>query len=237
MTAPAFQSERGDRSDLIPLINRTNQRAPRIRCRARTAVQISGGAWEDQHVIELGPPPVQALEVVGIDVRHIARDRRGVQRDKGTAARAVATAHLRQVLIERFAEATARGHHRHALQVQAIVGKKVANGLPATAQAGHIGDKNPDWPQIAHAAGARVLPNAKQKLRVCPFGGMVHLGDDRCSMPTMAEVAKLEDQEKGGPSVGHAVDDQLAVAAGELMDLLTPAEVGEEKGLGHTASP
>ena len=53
----------------------------------------------------------------------------------------------------------------------------------------------------------------------------------------MAKMAKLEDEKVGGPPVGHAVDDQLAVAAGELMDLLTPTEVGEEKGLGHTASP
>lgn len=53
----------------------------------------------------------------------------------------------------------------------------------------------------------------------------------------MAEVAKLEDKEVGGPPVGHSVYDQLAIAAGELVDLLTSAEVGEEKGLAHTASP
>lgn len=141
------------------------------------------------------------------------------------------------MLVKWLAEATSRRHHCDALQVQTIVGKKVTNGLSAAAQAGHIGDKNPDGPQIPHAAGSGMLPGAKQQLRVRPFGGMVHPSDDRCSTPMMAEVAKLEDQEVGGPSVGHAVDDQLAIAAGELMDLLTPADVGEEKGLGHTAFP
>jgi hypothetical protein len=66
---------------------------------------------------------------------------------------------------------------------------------------------------------------------------MVHLGDDRCPTAYIAEMAKLEDQEVGGPPVGHSVYDQLAVAVRELVDLLTPAEVGEEKGLAHTASP
>ncbi|WP_190273125.1 hypothetical protein [Methylorubrum extorquens] len=56
-----------------------------------------------------------------------------MQSDKGTAVGAVAVTHLRQVPIERFAEAAARGHGDHTLQVQAIVGKKVANGLPAAA--------------------------------------------------------------------------------------------------------
>lgn len=65
----------------------------------------------------------------------------------------------------------------------------------------------------------------------------MHLGDDRCSTPMMAEVVKLENEKVGGPPVGHSIDDQLAVAAGQLMDLLTSAEVGEEKGLAHTASP
>lgn len=65
----------------------------------------------------------------------------------------------------------------------------------------------------------------------------MHLGDDRCSTSMMAEMAEFEDEKVGGPPIGHPVDDQLAVAAGELMDLLTPAEVGEEKGLGQTASP
>jgi hypothetical protein len=82
------------------------------------------------------------------------------------------------MLIERFAEAASRGHGRYALQVQAIVGKKVTDGLPAAAQAGHIGDKNPDGSQIAYAAGPGVLPGAKQQLRVRALGGMVHLGDD-----------------------------------------------------------
>ena len=178
MTAPAFQSGRGDRTDLIPLINRTNQRAPRISSPARTAVQIGGRPREDQHVVELGSPSTQALEVVGIDVRYAARDRGGVQSDKGTAVGAVAVAPLGDMLIERRAKAAARGHGDHALQVQAIVGEKVADRLPAAAQAGHIGDKNPDGPQIPHAAGPGVLPGAKQQLRVRALGGMVHLGDD-----------------------------------------------------------
>ncbi|WP_186442358.1 hypothetical protein [Methylorubrum populi] len=160
-----------------------------------------------------------------------------MQSDKGTAVRAVAVTHLRQMPIERFAEAAARGHGHHALQVQAIVGKKVTDGLPAAARTRHIGNKNPDGPQIPHATGSGMLPSAKQKLRVRPLGGMVHLGDDRCSTPMMAEVAKLEDQEIGGPTVGQSVDDHLAVAAGQLVDLVTSAEVSEEKGLGHTASP
>lgn len=142
------------------------------------AVEVRGGPREDQHIVEFSPSPAQALEVVGIDVRYIACDWGGVQSDKGTAAGAVAVTHLRQMPIERFAEAAARGHGDHALQVQAIVGEKVANELPAAAQAGHIGDKNPDGPQIPHAAGSGMLPGAKQKLRVRSLGGMVHLGDD-----------------------------------------------------------
>ena len=237
MTAPAFHSGRSDRAALISLIERANQLAPRIGSPAGTAVEIRGRPREDQHIVEFGSPSTQALEVVGIDVRHVTRDRGGVQSDKGTAMGAVAVTHLRQVPIERFAEAAARGHHCNTLQVQAVVGKKVADGLPAAAQAGHIGDKNPDWPQMAYAAGPGVLPDSKQQPRVRSLGGMVHLSDDRCSTPKMAEVAEFEDEEVGGPPVGHSVDDQLAKAAGQLVDLLTPTEVGEELGLGHTSSP
>lgn len=81
MTAPAFQSGRGHRVAPILLIHRTNQRAPRISSAAGTAIEIRGRTRKDQYIVEFGPPPPQALEVVGVDVCYITCDRGRVQCD------------------------------------------------------------------------------------------------------------------------------------------------------------